>query len=155
MYEHIEILLDKFFTGETSNAEERELQDFFASTATLPESLQPYRAMFAWYAAGMPEEALAGNARPKRFRWFHLPSAVAASVAVLVAVALFMFISDYTPASSDLYVDCYVEREGVRICGSEVNAEIKAAIMEIDQMNAEIDCKINELKCNNYANVPN
>ena len=44
-YTYIENLLERFFEGETSNAEERELYAFFARP-DLPEHLKSYKPLF-------------------------------------------------------------------------------------------------------------
>jgi hypothetical protein len=44
---HIQDLLDKYFEGETSLGEEKELKDFFRKTALLPEEWKSYKQMFA------------------------------------------------------------------------------------------------------------
>jgi hypothetical protein len=46
---HIQDLLDKYFEGETSLREEKELRDFFRKTALLPEEWQSYKQMFAFF----------------------------------------------------------------------------------------------------------
>jgi hypothetical protein len=44
---HIQDLLDKYFEGETSLGEEKELKDFFRKTVLLPEEWKSYKQMFA------------------------------------------------------------------------------------------------------------
>ena len=46
---HIQDLLDKYFEGETSLREEKELKDFFRKTALLPEEWKSYKQMFALF----------------------------------------------------------------------------------------------------------
>lgn len=53
---NIDALLERFFEGETTCAEERALEQYFAS-GDVPEHVRQYADMFAWYSAGMPEEA--------------------------------------------------------------------------------------------------
>ncbi len=48
---HIEQLLDRFFDGETTLAEERELQTYFTTASTIPDRLAPT----ARCLAGMPQ----------------------------------------------------------------------------------------------------
>ena len=43
----IEELIDRYFEGQTSCDEERELRRFFTQE-NIPESLQVYRPLFAW-----------------------------------------------------------------------------------------------------------
>lgn len=46
-YDHIPILLDKYFEGNTSLAEEKELKSFFQQEQ-IPEKLLAYQALFQW-----------------------------------------------------------------------------------------------------------
>jgi hypothetical protein len=103
-YEQIEHLLNKYFEGETSLAEERQLHDFFSGDA-VPPHLKVYAPLFLW-----SEEAarngitlkdfdaavtgrLTDTARPApkrlhlRFHWYMIPAAAAV---ILILIALFM-----------------------------------------------------------------
>lgn len=53
----IQQLIERFLEGETSNAEEQVLYDYFENKEIAPD-LMPYRKMFRWYAAGMTPYAL-------------------------------------------------------------------------------------------------
>jgi hypothetical protein len=53
--EHIQNLMDRFFEGETSNAEEKELYLFFTQK-DLPKQFEPYRKMFGFFESGMADE---------------------------------------------------------------------------------------------------
>ncbi|MCD8135955.1 MAG: hypothetical protein LUH01_08405 [Parabacteroides gordonii] len=52
---HIEDLLERFFDGQTSNAEEQELYAFFNSPG-VPEALRSYQSVFAYFETGIKEE---------------------------------------------------------------------------------------------------
>jgi hypothetical protein len=52
----IENLLDKYFEGETSLQEENTLKEYFAKT-NVPEHLQQYQTMFAYFAKNKKETA--------------------------------------------------------------------------------------------------
>lgn len=54
-YKHIEDLLERFFDGLTSNAEEKELYDFFANK-DIPEHLISYKPVFGYFESGLIEE---------------------------------------------------------------------------------------------------
>ena len=54
-YKRIEELLERFFDGETSIAEEKELYQFF-KRQDLPENLEQYRSVFAYFESGIAEE---------------------------------------------------------------------------------------------------
>lgn len=48
-YNKIEILLEKYFQGETSLAEEKELRSYFSSSNVAPH-LEQYKAMFGYFS---------------------------------------------------------------------------------------------------------
>ena len=50
----IQQLIERFLNGETCNAEEQVLYDYF-NGKDVADNLIYYREMFRWYAAGMPE----------------------------------------------------------------------------------------------------
>ena len=54
-YIYIENLLERFFEGETTNAEEQELYAFFARP-DLPEHLKNYRPVFGYFETGIAGE---------------------------------------------------------------------------------------------------
>lgn len=47
-FKRIEILLEKYWQCETSEAEERELRSFFNTEGEMPEHLQVYRGLFVY-----------------------------------------------------------------------------------------------------------
>ncbi|GHA68554.1 HEAT repeat domain-containing protein [Pontibacter akesuensis] len=49
-WDNIEALLQKYYEGETTVAEEKQLQDFFSREQELPKHLQPHAAQFGYYA---------------------------------------------------------------------------------------------------------
>lgn len=48
-WDNIEALLQKYYEGETTVAEEKQLQDFFRQEQELPLHLQPHAAQFGYY----------------------------------------------------------------------------------------------------------
>ncbi len=56
--EAIEELLEKYWEGETTVAEERKLKEYFTTTQPLPPHLEVYRSQFAVYADWQQEETL-------------------------------------------------------------------------------------------------
>lgn len=52
----VEALLQKYYEGETTVAEERELQAFFRETASLPDHLKPHAAPFQYYSQQQNEQ---------------------------------------------------------------------------------------------------
>lgn len=95
----IEILLEKYFDGETSISEENELRKYFSSANVLPH-LKQYQPMFGYFSdAAVQKMATKEPLKAKiiRLPWF----SVAASIAVLVAVVSYV---DYSnePINTDL-----------------------------------------------------
>ena len=56
--EAIEELLEKYWEGETTVAEERKLKEYFTTTQSLPPHLEVYRSQFAVYSDWQQEETL-------------------------------------------------------------------------------------------------
>lgn len=142
MTDHIDNLLQRFFEGTTSLDEERELQEYFQTADQLPESHKPYREMFAWYASGMPEPL---SKRPKLLRSWLRPIAAAAVLAAITVIA-WITVGDSDGPAVSLYADCYVERDGIIITGMEIEPEIDVMVSEINELNDEIDRKLEELQ---------
>lgn len=59
----IKTLIDKFMDGRTSLEEERMLEEYFRKEKNIPEELQPYREMFAYFEGGMKDDGLLGGER--------------------------------------------------------------------------------------------
>ncbi|MBO7139238.1 MAG: hypothetical protein J6W19_01485 [Prevotella sp.] len=84
----IRTLLDRFFDGETSLAEEQELYDYFhKDLAALPEDLAPLREMFLDLAA-VPYEGVVATQSQQTVnrRWYHWAAAVALPLVVGASV---------------------------------------------------------------------
>ncbi|SIT88527.1 HEAT repeat domain-containing protein [Pontibacter indicus] len=56
--DNIEELLQKYYEGETTVAEEKELQAFFNQTADLPEHLKAHAAPFQYYAKRQQDQSI-------------------------------------------------------------------------------------------------
>ena len=52
---NVELYIDRFMEGETSNTEEKELYRFFATEKDLPQHIAKYREMFAYFESGLDE----------------------------------------------------------------------------------------------------
>ena len=86
----IEALLDKYFEGETTLAQERELQQYFTSP-DVAQHLEQYRSMFGFFAKEK-EQRFDGTlpVEPRKRKvvaWL----SVAASVAVLLGIGTFAY----------------------------------------------------------------
>lgn len=140
----IKTLIDKFMDGRTSLEEERVLEEYFRKEKNIPEELQPYRKMFAYFEGGMKDDGLlGGEGEPQSLLPVQeaLPTghedasafaswrdktvflrrliAVAASVTVLIAVAF--HIAD----GGD---------EAVPVAGTENGTVAQAAVADTDTM---------------------
>lgn len=84
----VDELLDRYFEGETTIAEERWLKDYFKSTSTLPEHLEGYRSLFGYFESERSIECDLSNEsaafdQPSKLRVIWLTvSAVAAACLV-------------------------------------------------------------------------
>lgn len=80
---NMEELLNKYFEGETSCEEERELRRFFTQ-GPVPEHLQAYRPIFAFFEE---ESKRPKGSLPLRRRLLYALSGVAAGVLIALAIA--------------------------------------------------------------------
>ena len=85
---HIESLLELFMQGETTIEQERELSEFFANSAYIPEKWEAYRKMFAYFNAGMPMKEEKHKRNIVRIVWSSLAAAAIATIAIMVAPQL-------------------------------------------------------------------
>lgn len=95
---NIETLLDSYFDGNTSLQEETILKEYFAKK-DVPEHLQQYQAMFAYFAQNKKEKAPQNiQVKPKyktlNFSW--LPKV--AVVLLLLAFGYFLFLKRQSDA---------------------------------------------------------
>lgn len=96
--DRIEILLEKYFEGETSIAEENELKTYFSS-ADVAQHLEHYKAMFGYFSSAKEqkfEQKL--PLKPKKIQVMWL--SVAASVVILLG--MFTFYNRNISQSEDL-----------------------------------------------------
>lgn len=83
----IEILIEKYFDGETTIEQENKLRTYFLSD-NVASHLQQYQAIFGFYADAKKEKAPVIELRETRsFSWY----SVAASVVILIGVGTFAY----------------------------------------------------------------
>jgi integrase len=117
----IEELIDRFFEGLTSNEEEKELYAFFEQK-DIPEYLQKYKPVFAYFENGLQKV----SPQPKKKRIWAWAS-VAASL--LALIGLWFFYPKETQSSDNLYEGSYIIRKGVKITDPAiVRPEIEQAL---------------------------
>ena len=123
----IQQLIEQFLEGETSNAEEQKLYEYF-NCQEVAGNLTPYREMFRWYAAGMPEN--------KRH---HIPVkrilGMAASLLLLIGISFGMWQYQKQQEEYALYEGSYIIRNGKKMTDiKQILPELKATEQEVMDM---------------------
>lgn len=83
----MDILIEKYFQGETSIAEEKELRSYFSSQDVAPH-LEQYKAMFGYFTEAKKQEfaqEIPQHTKKRKVQWL----SVAASVVVLLGMVTF------------------------------------------------------------------
>jgi len=97
----IERILEKYFEGETSIMEEKELKDYFASS-NVAQHLEHYKPMFGYFSQGKQEQYKAviplQTTKRKIASWI----SIAATVIVLLGVGTFIFMNYNATKSQDM-----------------------------------------------------
>ena len=121
----IDELLNKYFEGETSCEEERELRRYFTEANVIPEHLQMYRPLFACLDKeakahqSLPQETENKKAKTRHLiprRLYYTIGSVAAGLLILVGIAnLYQQIAvtptDYVVINGKRYTDAKTIRE--------------------------------------------
>lgn len=137
---NIDELLDKYFEGETSAAEEAHLRTFFASE-DVPERLATYRPLFAYFSGEIAHSSeQITNLPPKiakqtsgRSVLLYIASGIAASVLLLLGIG--RLLNPLDPCfCSDNYVvingRCYTDIHKVRSLAIEALQEVATPASE-------------------------
>ncbi|SCY66260.1 hypothetical protein [Flavobacterium caeni] len=97
----IEQLLEKYFEGETTTAQEKQLQDYFSGD--VPAHLEQYKPMFGYFSLAREQQfeqtVPLQSGKRKRVAWL----SVAASVVVLVGVGTFAYFNQTQPQDLGTY----------------------------------------------------
>ena len=91
-FNKIEIILEKYFQGETSIAEEKELRSYFSSPNVAPH-LEQYKAMLDYFTQAKKQEfvqEIPQITKKRNVMWL----SVAASAVVLLGIATFFMINN-------------------------------------------------------------
>ena len=130
----IETLLNKYFEGETTCEEERRLRRFFAE-GLVPEHLEVYRPMFAFFeaeqeecnAGDMPELAIFEK-KTKTVRKYLTYSLGAAAAALLLLLGISGIYRHISPAPANYviidgkeYTDVHLIREQAMVAFRDVS----------------------------------
>ena len=93
-FDKMEVLLEKYFEGETSIAEENELKDYFSSSNVAPH-LEQYRPLFGYFTEAK-EQKFTNNvslvSKKRKVAWL----SIAASVVVLIGVGTYTYFNTNT-----------------------------------------------------------
>tara|TARA_R110002126_G_scaffold178083_1_gene327073 strand:+ start:182 stop:625 length:444 start_codon:yes stop_codon:yes gene_type:complete len=95
----IEILLEKYFEGETSSMDEKELRNYFSSP-NVAQHLEQYKSLFGYFSIATtqkftPEIPL--QSKKRKVAWLY----IAASVVIMLGVSTYMYF-DNKIADQDL-----------------------------------------------------
>ncbi|TDP60947.1 hypothetical protein [Flavobacterium dankookense] len=101
--DRIEKLIEKYFEGETSSAEEKELKDYFSSS-DVAQHLEHYQPLFGYFSQAKQEQFTATiplhTKKQTKVVWL----SVAASLVVMLAVGVFAYQGTSEPKHQDLGV---------------------------------------------------
>ena len=143
---NIETLLERFFEGQTSNEEERQLYLFFRQDE-IPEELIRYKPVVTYFASGLFDELEGSMQKPlhvsnRKKQWIFW-SSIAASFLIILCSTLFFF---NNTKSFDPYEGSYIIRNGVRITDLDIiRPELEATVQKAMQQEAEIEQMIARL----------
>jgi hypothetical protein len=93
----IEILLDKYFQGETSIAEEKELRSYFSSQ-NVASHLEQYKAMFGFFTKAKQQEftkEIPLQTKKLKIMWL----SIAATIVVILGLGTFYMLNNDAPVS--------------------------------------------------------
>lgn len=142
---NIEEYILRFMEGETTNAEEQAIYRFFRS-GDIPEHLQAYAPMFAWYEEGMPEETEKILVKPKKKSfWKSIPlgiwsMGVAAMLVIGIGLGILSALESDMNEEWACYEGSYVEINGKRI------TDVKKIMPIIHETLAEAERKEKEIE---------
>jgi len=135
----IEELLNKYFEGETSAAEEAQLRAFFSSD-NIPEHLAVYKPMFAYFSEEISKEQAkkteAGPTLivPKTRKVFYWVAGIAASLLIVLGIGQLWFFPGSTFCSDNYVVingRCYTDKQMIRSHAFEALQEVSTSEEEI------------------------
>jgi len=138
--ENIKTLLNRFFEGETSNADEQTLYRYFAGD-NLPDELAGYKPVFQYFETGLAAEAEAMPSDDKPLarrivmrRWY-----VWSGLAAAVLAGVIYLVSYSRTDTFDPYEGSYIVRGGVKITDTrrirpEIERTYRAAMEQQEAM---------------------
>lgn len=150
---NLDKIIEKYFDGETSIEEERALKQYF-SAESIEQKYEIYRPLFGYFSAEQEKEKEVTSAPQKVVNKKQLVFwlSVAASVAILLGVALFSQIEQNKQMQTYVFIDGEKVKDmdvvGMQVLNSIENIEeySDGNIIEsqIDLLDSFIDNNINE-----------
>ena len=98
--DRIEILIEKYFEGETSTAEEQELRNYFSSSAIDP-NLEQYQYLFGYFSQAKAQSFKSEILLQSKKRYSAWLS-IAASVVVFLGIGTIMYLNYNNTEQQDL-----------------------------------------------------
>lgn len=128
----MELLVDKFLDGATTNAEEQQLYEYFAGN-NVARRLRKYTPMFGWYAGGMKGQLpdiwdAACKCRKARTRWIRAAVSTAAAILLIAGVTVAYVQYRQTQRLYATYEGSYIVRNGKKI------TDIKSILPELKRI---------------------
>ncbi|UQD57597.1 hypothetical protein [Flavobacterium sp. K5-23] len=136
----IDIILEKYFQGETSISEENELKAYFSSSNIAPH-LEEYKPMFSYFGAGKEqkfEKEIPLLANKRYVAWV----SIAASIVVLFGIITFVFTEDKVMSKElgtydDPEVALKETQKALAMLSGQVNVGIESVIYVKEYENAK------------------
>ena len=134
----INLLVNRFFAGETTVAEEARLFAAFAPGRRVPADLEQYRDMMQWYASLAPcDNAPRRRGIPRMAIWF---SSAAAVVMMLSVGVSYMMRMSAQPDEYDIYLGSYVIRNGEKVTDlAQILPEVKRVESIVSSQQAVVE----------------
>lgn len=132
---NIDELLEKYFEGETSAAEEAQLRTFFASEDDVPERLAAYKPLFAYFDEEIAKQSATKNKQPaarrkrllSRRAMLYITSGIAACILLVLGIGRLLNPLDPRFCSDNYVVingRCYTDIHKVRAFAAEALQEV-------------------------------
>ncbi|WP_166921905.1 hypothetical protein [Flavobacterium poyangense] len=107
----IEYILDKYFQGETTIAEENELKDYFSSP-NVAQHLEQYQPMFGYFSQVKEQKStqeIPLQTKKRNVMWL----SIAASAVILLGIGTYFYVSDQnaTPVVAQSELGTYDDPE--------------------------------------------
>ena len=129
-FNKMEALLEKYFEGQTSIAEENELKDYFSSP-NVAEHLEQYRPLFGYLAKAKEDkftQKVSLNSKKQKVAWL----SIAASIVVMLGIGTYTYF-DANTAKENQELGTYDDPE------EALEATQKALAMLSDNVNVGVE----------------